>query len=117
MMMKPAGESVEDFLSRHRMPPPMTREQLMAEVENADKISPQTPGTITGYRSHNQAEIDAVNRTKEFENVLGDWIEDLRKNTEFVVDHHMITRAAETLQEGFMLLNRSIFRPESNLKP
>lgn len=90
---------------------------LLADNGKPAQVDPQTPGTITGYRKHSQQAVDAVNRTKEFENMLGDWIETVRGSTEFLVDDDLARRAAETLQEGFMLLNRSIFQPESKLKP
>lgn len=89
------------------------------------QIDPQTPGTITGYRTTTQDAVNAVNMIKQMENELGDFITKLRfsygaepvQDVQVEVDDDLAVRAIETLQVGFMLLVRSIFQPDSKLKP
>lgn len=90
-------------------------------VDQAEKVSPQTPGTITGYREHTQNNIDLVNMIKQRENTMGQLIADMRAGEVdgkmVAVDDDLARRAAETFQVAYMLLVRSVFQPESNLKP
>lgn len=78
------------------------------------QIDRQTPGTITGYRKHSQDQIDQVNRNKDFENKLGDLIQEIR-GQDFDVDMRWMAVARTHFQEGFMALNRAVFQPESRL--
>lgn len=90
--------------------------QLAEEISELVR-DPQKPGTITGYRKHDAETIATVNQIKDVENSLGELITELRHGGELAVDDDLAKRAAETLQEGFMLLVRSIFQPESKLRP
>lgn len=82
-------------------------------------VDPQKPGTITGYNPQSPDAVRVVNSIKNSENELGARITDLREGrmSGVQVDQDLAERAAETLQVGFMLLVRSIFQPDSKLKP
>lgn len=69
---------------------------------------------VIGYRKHTQAEIDAVNNTKDAENQLGDWIAQLQRDVPNV-DPRWVAIARTHFQQGFMALNRAVFQPESRL--
>lgn len=81
----------------------------------SEKIDPQPEGQakITGYKKHTQAEIDQVNRNKEFENHLGDLVASVKDLPD--VDQRWAAIARTHFQEGFMALNRAIFQPDSRL--
>lgn len=76
--------------------------------------SAQEPGAITGYQQQPQSKVDAVNTTKGIENDLGDWLNQLVTDIPDV-DMRWIAVARTHLQQGFMALNRAVFRPESRL--
>lgn len=88
-------------------------------TEPQQQIDPQTPGTITGYRKHDQAAIDAVNHSKDLENEVGEWINRLASGgvDGVTVDPRWLSIAITHLQQGFMAVNRAVFQPESRLGP
>lgn len=93
---------------------------LLVHESAVPRIDPQTPGTITGYRTQDQLSVDTVNAIKVTENGLGDLVEALREacaNGELSVDLDMLSYSVRQLQAGYMWLVRSIFQPESRLKP
>jgi len=93
------------------------KETIVSEpVQTPDSgdIDPQEPGTITGYRKHSAQEVDAVNTTKGIENDLGRWIKQLQADLPDV-DGRWVTIARTHFQEGFMALNRAVFKPDSEL--
>lgn len=77
-------------------------------------IDPQEPGVITGYRKHSSQEVDAVNSTKSFENDLGRWIKQLQDDVPGL-DGRWVAIARTHFQQGFMALNRAVFKPDSEL--
>ena len=92
----------------------------LAALAPAPLVDPQKPGTITGYKQHDQYSIDAVNQVKNTENLLGDLVEAMRRDAShglLPLDFEMCSDAVRQIQIGYMLLVRSIFQPESRLKP
>lgn len=57
----------------------------------AEQIDPQTPGVVQGYRTHTQDEIDQRPAT----------------------DKRMAAIARTNIEDGFMWLVRSIFKPDT----
>ena len=90
---------------------------LLAEAHGVEQLDPQKPGTITGYRKHDAETIATVNGIKDVENSLGELIHGLRFGGELTVDDDLAVEAIKVLRTGFMLLVRSIFQPDSKLKP
>jgi hypothetical protein len=83
----------------------------------SDSVNPQEPGVVVGYKqSQPRAAVDAVNVTKNLENELGDWIDELRDDDSVTLDHRWVAIAVTHLQQGFMALNRAVFQPESRLR-
>ena len=66
---------------------------------------------ITGYRELSQDEINAVNKSKELANQVGDFIDELEKNG--YVDKRWLAIAKTDLQKAFMSLTRSIAKPST----
>ena len=64
---------------------------------------------ITCYRELSQEEIDAMNKSKELANQVGDFIDELEKNG--YVDKRWLAIAKTDLQKAFMSLRRSINKP------
>ena len=64
---------------------------------------------ISGYREPEQAEIDAMNKVKEQGRVLGELVDELRRNPAF--DQRWVSIVAIDLQAGLMALTRSIAKP------
>lgn len=73
------------------------------------------PLPVTGYTPQPPLKVEAVNRSKELENRLGDFIASLR-NSSVEVDEDMIGEAVRHLRTGFMYLNRAVFQPETRLR-
>lgn len=66
---------------------------------------------ITGYRELSQDEINAMNKSKELANQVGDFIDELEKNG--YVDKRWLAIAKTDLQKAFMSLTRSIEKPST----
>lgn len=66
---------------------------------------------ITGYRELSQDEINAMNKSKELANQVGDFIDELEKNG--YVDKRWLAIAKTDLQKAFMALTRSIAKPST----
>ena len=66
---------------------------------------------ITGYRELSQDEINAMNKSKELANQVGDFIDELEKNG--YVDKQWLAIAKTDLQKAFMSLTRSIAKPST----
>jgi len=86
---------------------------LLTPDEDAN-IDPQEPGTITGCQPQSQQKVDAVNTTKGIENDLGRWLKQLQNDVEDV-DGRWVSIARTHFQQGFMALNRAVFKPDSEL--
>ncbi|WP_160051084.1 hypothetical protein [Nocardiopsis sp. FR26] len=74
---------------------------------------PQQPGAISGYQPQPQEKIDLVNQVKGLENEVGRLLNELTDRAD--VDPDFLRRARESLQVGFMLTNRAVFQPSSEL--
>lgn len=74
-----------------------------------------TPLPVTGYTPQPPLKVQAVNRSKELENQLGDFIDSLRSSA-VDVDEELLVDAVKYLRTGFMFLNRAVFQPESRLR-
>ena len=61
---------------------------------------------INGYRELSQEEIDAMNKSKELADQVGDFILELEKNG--YVDKRWLAIAKTDLQKAFMSLRHSI---------
>jgi hypothetical protein len=84
--------------------------------EQGNGVDASIPGVVVGYKREQTPEaVDAVNRTKTFENNLGDWITELRADPHVPLDPRMTAIAVTHFQLGFMALNRAVFQPESRL--
>ena len=66
---------------------------------------------ITGYRELSQDEINAMNKSKELANQVGDFIDELEKNG--YADKRWLAIAKTDLQKAFMSLTRSIAKPST----
>lgn len=98
---------------------PAQNKQLMIAVagevlSGLRKVDPQKPGTITGYRTHSQDEIDLVNDVKACENGVGEICQ--RVAAYDGVDLDMVRDAQHHLQTGFMWLVRAVFQPDTTFK-
>ena len=71
---------------------------------------------VAGYRPQNQAAVDAVNANKLTEEKILRLIDDLQNGTlngeAFQADGRWLSIARTQIEQGFMALNRSIFKPE-----
>ena len=66
---------------------------------------------INGYRELSQEEIDAMNKSKELASQVGDFIDELEKNS--YVDKRWLAISKTDLQKAFMALTRSIAKPST----
>lgn len=64
---------------------------------------------VQGYRSQSTSNVDLVNKNKVKEEEILRAIDELKENTE--VDQRWLAIAKTQLEQGFMALNRSIFKP------
>lgn len=65
---------------------------------------------ITGYRELTQQDIDMMNEVKEIGKVVGDLVAKLRENEH--LDQRLVSIGATQLQQGGMMLTRSIAQPD-----
>lgn len=77
-------------------------------------VNPQEPGKTIGYRDQSEQALSIVNTIKTMENGFGDFIETMRRDFP-ELDERWVAIARTHLQQGFMALNRAVFRPESRL--
>lgn len=65
---------------------------------------------IQGYRDLSKAEIDAMNTVKDFEASVGKMIQHMEQSQE--IDQESLAHAKQSLRVGFMLMVRSIAKPQ-----
>ncbi len=65
---------------------------------------------IKGYTPHTQSVKELVNRNKEIEESVLKIIDELKSNPE--TDKRWLAIGVTNIEQGFMALNRSIFKPE-----
>lgn len=74
---------------------------------------PKHPGLpVGGYRPQSQAAIDLVNDFKRAEEQLLRVLDRLPENPAVKVDGRWLAIGRTGLEQAFMAINRSIFRPE-----
>lgn len=70
---------------------------------------------VKGYQQQPQVAVDAVNQNKEAEEKILRLIDDLQNGTlegeAFQADPRWLAIAKTQLEQGFMALNRAIFKP------
>lgn len=70
---------------------------------------------VKGYQQQPQIAVDAVNQNKEAEEKILRLIDDLQNGTlngeSFIADPRWLAIAKTQLEQGFMALNRAIFKP------
>lgn len=66
---------------------------------------------ITGYNDQTQEALDAVNSSKAWEVQLANFTKYLKTRRDLDVDPRWMSIAITHFEEGFMALNRSIFKP------
>lgn len=64
---------------------------------------------MSGYRPQSQERVDAVNKMKEVEETFLRLLDDLVSKE---VDQRWLALGRTHIEQGFMAINRSIFRPE-----
>lgn len=68
---------------------------------------------VLGYNDQSEQSLNAVNRSKEFELDLAEFVHYLRGHDELEIDPRWAAVAVTHFEQGFMALNRSIFKPDS----
>lgn len=66
---------------------------------------------IDGYRGLNQSEINVMNDIKRLGNSLGNFLENLKDNTDISVDPVALTTGMADIQKGLMMAVRSVAQP------
>lgn len=67
---------------------------------------------VSGYREQTGTHVALVNRNKEIEERVLRMLDDLEaKLDEFQIDPRWLAIGRVRIEEGFMMVNRSIFRP------
>ena len=64
---------------------------------------------VSGYRSQSEANVAAVNANKATEERLLRTLDEMKNNLH--VDQRWLAVARTSFEQGFMALNRSIFKP------
>lgn len=77
--------------------------------EGNGRVSPG-PGTVKGYTTQTQADVDLVNGNKQTEEMILRLLDDLAKNGR--ADPRWLAVARTHFEQGYMALNRAIFKPE-----
>jgi hypothetical protein len=86
------------------------------DIRPKGEVDPQEPGAVTGYRPQTAQAVDVVNSSKAFENDLGRWLKQMASDLPTdQLDPRWLSIARTHFQQGFMALNRAVFRPESEL--
>jgi hypothetical protein len=75
----------------------------------SEQINPQAPGTVQGYRMHTQDDIDLVNDIKAMESQVAALWKRVRDTP--TADGRMAAIARTNIEDGFMWLVRSVFKP------
>lgn len=65
---------------------------------------------VSGYKPQTQSAVDFVNTNKRLEEELLRRMDGMRDATMF--DQHWLAIARTNIEQGFMALNRAVFKPE-----
>ncbi len=68
---------------------------------------------VTGYNDQSQEALDTVNRSKQFEIDLAEFVKYVKGNDHLETDGRWANIARTHFEQGFMALNRAIFKPDS----
>jgi hypothetical protein len=77
----------------------------------SDDVKNLKPLNVSGYTPQTQSAVDLVNKNKEVEERVLRRLDELGELPHGVVDPRMYALARTGIQEAFMWLNRSIFKP------
>jgi hypothetical protein len=77
--------------------------------ENNGRVSPG-PGTVKGYTTQTQDAVDLVNGNKQTEEMILRLMDGLAKDGR--ADPRWLAVARTHFEQGYMALNRAIFKPE-----
>jgi hypothetical protein len=66
---------------------------------------------VAGYKPQNAAAVSAVNANKEIEEKVLRMLDELRVNPILSVDQRWLALGRTLIEEGFMAINRAIFKP------
>lgn len=78
------------------------------EAEGGFKAPP-----VTGYNDQSSDALNAVNRSKDKELELAEFVEYLKNYDGLNIDPRWAAVAVTHFEQGFMALNRSVFKPNS----
>lgn len=65
---------------------------------------------VAGYKSQNQETVDLVNRNKQIEEKVLRYFDQLAQAPD--VDKRWLAIGRTAIEQGFMAMNRSIFKPD-----
>ena len=65
---------------------------------------------VAGYQDQSDDHVDLVNANKQMEEVILRTIDDLRRRLD--IDQRWVSIAQTQIEQGFMALNRAIFKPQ-----
>ena len=68
---------------------------------------------VTGYNDQMQESLNAVNRSKQFELDLAEFVKYVKGHDTLEADKQWVAIAITGFEQAFMALNRSIFKPDS----
>lgn len=68
---------------------------------------------VTGYNDQSAESLNAVNRSKDMELDLAEFVKYVKNHDALGVDKRWAAIAVTHFEQGFMALNRSIFKPDS----
>jgi len=72
-------------------------------------VTEHQPLPVSGYTSQPQVKVDAVNGNKKIEEQILQILDLLKENNE--IDQRWLAIGRTHIEEGFMAINRSIFKP------
>lgn len=77
-------------------------------------VDPQTPGTVQGYKTQPQENVDLVNEIKAMETEVAILWKKVRAHQG--IDRRMHALARTHFEDGFMWLVRSVFQPDTEFE-
>jgi hypothetical protein len=67
---------------------------------------------VHGYRPQTQQAVNRVNNSKEIEEMVLKFLDELAKAGPTDIDGRWLAIGRTHIEQGFMAVNRSVFRPE-----
>lgn len=68
---------------------------------------------IEGYRDLTQEEINVMDDIKRLGNSFGNFLENLKHNTDLDIDQQLLATGMTDIQKGIMMAIRSVAKPTS----